>query len=66
MSPAGSPERPVYSKFRQDKESATKMFAVSCDEGWRSSIVCADMYEWAADWLVDELQGKPFAPGRRP
>jgi len=60
-----SSERPVYSKIRQ-AEGETPLYMVSIDEGWRSSILCADVYEWAADWLVEQLQGKPFAPGRRP
>lgn len=61
----GTPERPVYSTFRQDEPSATAFYGVVVDEGWRSSIVCTGMYEWAADWLVGQLQGKPFAPERR-
>ena len=39
---------------------ATKIFMVICDEGWRESIVCNGMYEWSADWMVGQLQGKPF------
>lgn len=41
-------------------------WAVTCDEGWRVSFVANGMYQWAAEWLAEELQGKPFAPGRRP
>lgn len=59
-----TPERPVYAKERQDDTSATAFFMVTVDEGWRSSILCTGMYEWAADWLVEQLQGRPFAPGR--
>lgn len=67
----GTPEQPIYKKVRQSgpvgaPEPATTVFMVTCDEGWRSSIVCTDMYEWAADWLVEQIQGKPFAPGTRP
>jgi len=24
------------------------------------------MYEWTADWLLEQIQGKPFAPKNRP
>ena len=58
-----SEESPVYRKFRQDDDAATPHFGIVCDEGWRESIVCIGMYEWAADWLVATLQGKPY---RRP
>jgi hypothetical protein len=64
----GTVERPIYNKFLEKgpPEHATPIFGISCDEGWRQSIVCTGMYEWAADWLVGELQGKPFAPGTNP
>lgn len=61
-----STEAPVYSKLHQGNVSATKLYMVSCDEGWRSSIVCADMYDWAAEWLVGILGRQPYAPGARP
>lgn len=61
-----TPERPFYSKTEHQGGGATRLFFVNCDEGWRVSIVCERMYEWAADWLVEVLQGKPYAPGRRP
>jgi hypothetical protein len=61
-----TPDKPYYSKFPEDQETATRFFGISCNEGWRSSIVCTGMYEWAADWLVDQLQGKPFANKERP
>lgn len=44
----------------------TPLYMVTVDEGWRQSILCTGMYEWAADWLVTELQGRPFAPEARP
>lgn len=62
----GSPEKPFYRKVEEGKGGATKTFLISCSEGWRESIVCTGMYEWAADWLVSELQGRPFAPDYRP
>lgn len=41
-------------------ESATEIYMVVCDEGWKQSIVCTGMYRWAAEWLVRQVQGKPF------
>ena len=61
-----TPEHPVYRKVHQGGDTATRMFMITCDEGWRSSIVCTDMYEWAADWLVDVLGRQPYAPQTRP
>ena len=59
-----SPEQPVYRKLHQgDDGSATRMFMITCDEGWRSSIVCADVYEHVADWLLGILGRKPYAVG---
>lgn len=66
MGERGSTEKPFYQKVPQGDGSATKMFMVTVDEGWRSSVVCSDMYGWAASWLVDQLQGKPYAPETRP
>lgn len=64
----GTPDRPVYSKMPDESLKGVRrgFWIIRCDEGWRDSIVCTGMYEWAADWLVEQLQGKPFAPGRRP
>lgn len=59
----GTVESPVYRKVAADDSGATRLWFIVCDEGWRQSIVCEGMYEWAADWLVDVLQGQPFAPG---
>lgn len=56
-------EEPRYS-YRQ--ETGTPAFMVICDEGWRQTVVCSGMYKWAAEWLVGQLQGKPYAPGLRP
>jgi hypothetical protein len=61
-----TPEQPVYSKVQDADSGATQMWIVRCDEGWRESIVCEGMYEWAADWLIEQIQGRPFAPGARP
>jgi len=70
-----TPGRPTYKKvavYRSVSGNAgpppaqPSDWSVHCDEGWRTSVVCTGMYEWAADWLVEQLQGKPFAPGTRP
>ena len=65
---APTPETPVYEKvlYKKPPEHATPLWLISCDEGWRQSIVCEGMYEWAADWLLEQIQGKPFAPSTRP
>ena len=60
-----SEERPIYSKVEEDTHKATKTFMVVCDEGWRESIVCSGMYEWVADWLIEQIQGKPYANPRK-
>lgn len=62
--PPTSALTPFYRKVAQDDGKATQLYLISCEEGWRESIVCTDMYEWAADWLVDILQGRPYAPGK--
>jgi hypothetical protein len=60
-----SPESPFYCKV-EEEHGATPTFMIVCDEGWRENIVCNNMYGWAADWLIEQLQGKPYAPERRP
>lgn len=65
----GTPERPVYSYQQQmglETVFKTASFMVICDEGWRQTVVCSGMYEWAAQWLVEQIQGKPYAPDTRP
>ena len=59
---APSPEHPHYMMVPQNDSGATKLFMVVVDEGWRQSILCEDMYGLGAAWLVETLQGKPFAP----
>ena len=67
MSPEASPERPIYTKVAHDDGWATQLWFIVCDEGWRSSIVCERMYEWAADWLLGLLADRPpYAGGTRP
>lgn len=57
---------PVYRKVPDIDSGATTLFFIVCDEGWRESIVCERMYEWAADWLLTVLEGEPYAPNERP
>ena len=51
-----TPENPLYSKFKQDDGKATSLYGISVDEGWRSWILCADMYEDVADQLLEVLR----------
>lgn len=53
--------RPIYRKV-EEEHGATPTFMIVCDEGWRESTVCQKMYGWAADWLIEQIQGKPYAP----
>lgn len=66
MGERGSVEAPYYSKTLQEGGGATPRYMITVDEGWRQSILCCDMYEWAADWLVEVLQARPFAPDTAP
>lgn len=61
-----TPEHPVYRKVHQESNGATKLYMITCDEGWRTSIVCTDMYDWAAEWLSGVLGRQPYAPQARP
>jgi hypothetical protein len=61
-----TPANPRYETVREEHTEGTQLYMITVDEGWRSTIVCGGMYEWAADWLVEQLQGKPYAPGHRP
>jgi hypothetical protein len=55
-----SPEHPVYRKVAQNDSGATTRFMIICDEGWRTLIVCEDMYIWGADWLLGILGRQPY------
>ncbi len=59
-------DRPFYRKVEMNTPGATRLFMITVDEGWRSSILCERMYGWAADWLVDQIQGRRYAPEARP
>ena len=63
---AGSEVSPVYKKVSHGDDWATQLYFIVCDEGWRESVVCQYMYDWAADWLIEVVQDRPYAPGRRP
>jgi hypothetical protein len=59
-----TPEHPYYAKVLHDlRGQKTPMFFIICDEGWRTSIVCERLYEQTADWLVGQIQGKPYIAG---
>lgn len=54
-----TPEHPQYVKQKQPAgystaqgASATSFYMITVDEGWRTWILCTDMYEWAADNLL--------------
>ena len=57
---------PIYRKVLEEPLLATRTYMIVCDEGWRESIVCNHMYEWAADWLLGVLSRQPYAPHHRP
>ena len=58
-----TPDAPVYSKVSQeDDEGATQFWCIQVNEGWRSWILCTDMYEWAADDLLRRLRALPPEP----
>lgn len=59
----GTVQSPVYRAVLEADSMATKRYMIVCDEGWRESIVCEGMYRWAADWLVEILQGRTYPPG---
>ena len=61
-----TPEAPAYRKVCLNEKATTRLFMIVCDEGWRESIVCSAMYEWAADWLLEVLGNRPYAPEYRP
>jgi hypothetical protein len=55
----GTPENPVYVKYLQQDNSATKLYTVHVNEGWRSWILGTDMYEHVADQLIERLAAHP-------
>lgn len=51
-----SEETPVYGKVQHQ---AGRLFMITCNEGWRSTILCDSMYEDDADWLLVVLGRQP-------
>ena len=58
-------EMPAYRKVKHG-EAATDLWFITCDEGWRQSIVCERMYEPTADWLLHVLVNRPFLAWVKP
>ncbi len=62
-----TPEHPIYKMVSHhnpdDEPGATELWFITCDEGWRQQVVCERMYKWAAEWLLNQIQGEPFANG---
>lgn len=56
-----SQEAPIYRKVAKRNDVGTDWWYIVCDEGWRSSIVCENMYEWSADWMLSVLERKSYA-----
>lgn len=54
-----SPEHPIYKKVEADSHG--NFYMITCDEGWRTLIVCTDLYKNVADWLLDILGRTPYA-----
>lgn len=63
--PHGTEDKPVYRKINEQRNTATEIYMIVCDEGWRESIVCTGMYAWAAEWLLEHIQGKPYKKGTK-
>jgi hypothetical protein len=67
----GTEQGPTYRKQRQSErpdravDQGTALYMITVHEGWRSWILCCDMYEWAADELLDVLRasGKVWSHG---
>ncbi len=53
-------DAPIYRKVQHDEDTATKLFFIVCDEGYRETILCEKMYGWVADWLINVLARRPF------
>jgi hypothetical protein len=62
VTPGPSEEAPVYAKVRQmgdDSTPSRNLWCITVDEGWKSSILCSDMYERDADFLLSVLGRTP-------
>jgi hypothetical protein len=61
LAAAATPEKPFYWKTSQRPEDPHRGFwQVSVSEGWRQMVLCTDMYETYADWLIGIIQGRPL------
>lgn len=49
--PPASEEAPVYAKVQH----GNNLWLITYNEGWRSGILCSDMYESDADFLLSVL-----------
>lgn len=65
MSEDASVSHPVYRIVPEPAEGGTQRYMITCDEGWRSMIVCERMYYWSAVWLLGLIDGAPYAPDTR-
>ncbi len=54
-----TPDAPRYSMVPTGIEGGTRTFTIHVHEGWRSWILCNDMYEWAAVQLMQRLHAAP-------
>lgn len=43
-------------RYRVQEQDGSDLFMIIVDEGWRTWILCTDMYEWAAHGLLGVLQ----------
>lgn len=66
MSEKATDNAPIYRIVEQDNDCETQRYMITCDEGWRQSIVCENMYLWAAEWLIGVIGRSPYAPNSRP
>ncbi len=59
LAAAATADRPFYWKVSQRPDGAS-FWQVRVSEGWREMVLCCDMYESYADWLIGILQGRPL------
>lgn len=59
--PRGTEEQPLYTVVEHEYRGGTHLYFISCDEGWKESILCVKMYKRDADWLVSLIQGQKRA-----
>lgn len=53
-----------YSEHYADNPGTTR-YMIVVDEGWRSYILCSDMYEDKAEWLAGLLSDQHVKPGEQ-